>query len=97
MYKIKSLPEFTEWLDSLNDNLLKGVILARLKRVALGLKGDVKSVGDGVYELRIHMGAGWRVYFTERNGELIVLLYGGNKRTQAKDIKKAKELAFQIE
>lgn len=96
MYKIKSLPEFSQWLESLDDKLLKGAILGRLRRIELGLKGDVKTVGDRVYELRIHLGASWRVYFTERNGDLIVLLCGGNKRTQTKDIKRAKDLSSAI-
>ena len=58
MYSIKSLPEFTAWLDGLTDEPVRGVIVARIKRLALGLMGDVESVGGGVSELRIHMGAG---------------------------------------
>ncbi len=55
--------------------------------------GDVESLGDAVYELRIHLGAGWRLYFTQRDGMIVVLLAGGSKRTQARDIKRAKALA----
>ena len=66
MYSIKSLPEFTAWLDDLTDESVRGVIAARIKRLALGLMGDVEPVGGGVSELRIHLGAGWRVYFMQR-------------------------------
>ena len=62
-----------------------------------GLMGDVNSVGDGIHELRIHIGAGWRVYFTRRAGQVIILLAGGSKRTQKTDIRRAKDLAAQLE
>ncbi len=93
MVTIKPLPGFTAWLDSLADATVRGVVVARIKRLELGLLGDVEIVGDGVSELRIHIGAGWRVYFTQRGKQLIVLLVGGAKRTQKRDIKRAKELA----
>ena len=97
MYKLKSLPAFTLWLESLEDKVIKAAVLGRLRRIELGLKGDSKSVGNGVSELRIHVGEGWRIYFTERHGKIIVLLVGGSKGTQAKDIKKAKELASMLD
>jgi len=97
MYSIKPLPEFTAWLDGLTDEALRGVIAARIKRLALGLAGDVVPVGEGVSELRIHLGAGWRVYFVQREKVLIVLLTGGSKRTQKTDIKRAKALAASLE
>ena len=93
MISIRPLPEFTAWLDGLADGTVRGVVVARIKRLACGLKGDVQPVGEGVSELRIHMGAGWRVYFTRRDVQLIVLLAGGSKRTQKRDIKRAKALA----
>jgi len=93
MFSIKPLPEFTAWLDDLADTTVRGVVVARIKRLERGLIGDVEPVGEGVSELRIHVGAGWRVYFTQRGVQLIVLLAGGSKRTQKSDIKRAKALA----
>jgi putative addiction module killer protein len=93
MFSIKPLPEFTEWLDGLADASVRGVVAARIKRLERGLMGDVEPVGDGVSELRIHFGAGWRIYFVQRGVQLIVLLVGGSKRTQKADIKRAKALA----
>ena len=93
MFSIKPLPEFTEWLDGLSDASVRGVVVARIKRLERGLMGDVEPVGDGVSELRIHFGAGWRIYFVQRGVQLIVLLVGGSKRTQKADIKRAKALA----
>jgi putative addiction module killer protein len=93
MLVIKPLPEFSVWLDGMADEQVRGVVVARIKRLERGLMGDVESVGEGVSELRIHVGAGWRVYFTQRGGQLIVLLAGGSKRTQKSDIKRAKALA----
>lgn len=96
MFLIKPLPEFTAWLDELTDESVRGVVVARIKRLSLGLMGDVEPVGGGVSELRIHLGAGWRIYFTQRGKEVIVLLAGGSKRTQKTDIKRAKDLAAQL-
>ena len=80
-------------MDNLSDASVRGVVAARIKRLERGLMGDVESVGDGVSELRIHFGAGWRIYFVQRGVQLIVLLTGGSKRTQKADIKRAKALA----
>ena len=77
----------------MKDETVRGVIVATMKRLELGLMGDVQAIGDDVSELRIHLGAGWRLYFTQRGTQLIVLLAGGSKRTQKKDIKRAKTLA----
>jgi putative addiction module killer protein len=93
VFSVKSLPEFTSWLDRIQDASIRGVVVARIKRLERGLLGDVEPVGDGVSELRIHIGAGWRIYFTQRGGQLIVLLAGGSKRTQKSDIRRAKTLA----
>ena len=93
MFSIRPLPEFTAWLDGLKDETVRGVIVARIKRLERGLMGDVQPVGEGISELRIHVDAGWRLYFTKRGTQIIVLLVGGSKRTQKKDIKRAKALA----
>lgn len=93
MFSVRPLPEFIEWLDALSDASVRGVVAARIKRLERGLMGDVEPVGDGVSELRIHFGAGWRIYFVQRGVQLIVLLAGGSKRTQKADIKRAKVLA----
>ena len=93
MFSVKALPEFTSWLDRLADASIRGIVVARIKRLERGLLGDAESVGDGVSELRIHIGAGWRVYFTKRGDQLVVLLAGGSKRTQKSDIRRAKALA----
>ena len=93
MLSIRPLPQFTAWLDSLADPTVRGVMVARLKRLERGLMGDVQPVGEGVSELRIHFGAGWRVYFTQRGPTIIVLLAGGSKRTQKTDIARAIALA----
>lgn len=93
VFSVKALPEFTSWLDHLADASIRGVVAARIKRLERGLLGDVEPVGDGVSELRIHIGAGWRIYFTQRDGRLVVLLAGGSKRTQKSDIRRAKALA----
>ena len=97
MYSIKPLPEFTAWLEDLADAALRGVVVARIKRLERGLLGDAEPVGEGVSELRIHVGAGWRVYFTKRGTQVIVLLAGGSKRTQTADIKRARKLAAQLD
>ncbi|HQR29303.1 MAG TPA: type II toxin-antitoxin system RelE/ParE family toxin [Anaeromyxobacteraceae bacterium] len=97
MWSIRPLPEFTAWLDQLSDPVVRGAVLARIKRLELGLPGDVRPVGGGVSELRLHMGAGWRVYFVRRGTKVIVLLAGGSKRSQQKDIRRAQALAASLE
>ena len=85
MFTLKLLPQFSVWLDRLPDTAVRSVVIARLKRLERGLMGDVEPVGGGVSELRIHLGAGWRVYFTQRGTQVIVLLAGGSKRSQKRD------------
>jgi putative addiction module killer protein len=82
---------FEEWLDELTDKKAAARILARLARVRQGNLGDCKSVGDGVSELRVDYGPGYRVYFGQKGRTLVVLLCGGDKRTQDRDIRLAKQ------
>lgn len=82
---------FQEWLADLNDKKAVARILARLARVRQGNPGDCKSVGEGVLELRVDYGPGYRVYFGQKGRTLVVLLCGGDKRTQDRDIRLAKE------
>lgn len=81
---------FTEWLYGLRDVMGRKRILARVSRLQQGNYGDCESVGDGVTELRLFFGAGYRVYFGEKDGQIVVLLCGGDKSTQSKDIEQAK-------
>lgn len=81
---------FTEWLSSLKDKITRAQITNRLNRATQRNYGDCESVGGGIYELKIHYGAGYRVYFAEQE-ETIVLLMGGSKKTQTKDIQKSKK------
>jgi putative addiction module killer protein len=97
MYSIRPLAQFTTWIEDLKDETVRGVIVARIKRLEHGLLGDTASLGDGVSELRIHLGAGWRLYFTRRGTQIIVLLAGGAKRTQQKDSQRAKALAKSLD
>ena len=93
MIEIRKTDEFAQWLDELRDYKARARVQARLDRMAEGNPGDVNPVGEGVSELRIDFGPGYRVYFKSRGRELIVLLAGGNKKTQANDIKVALRLA----
>jgi putative addiction module killer protein len=84
---------FAEWLDRLPDLRARARVQARIERLALGNPGDVQPVGEGVSEMRLNYGPGYRVYFKRRGREMIILLAGGDKSTQAKDIKTALRLA----
>jgi putative addiction module killer protein len=93
MIEIRKTEIFAKWLDGLRDIRGRARILARIERLAMGNPGDVKPMGEGVSELRIDYGPGYRVYYTRRGQELIILLAGGDKGTQAQDIKTALRLA----
>jgi putative addiction module killer protein len=93
MIEIRKTETFVKWLDGLRDIKARSRVLARIERLAAGNPGDVKPVGEGVSELRIDYGPGYRVYFVKRGQAVIVLLAGGDKSTQAKDIRAAIRLA----
>ena len=93
MIEIHQTEVYEKWFDALRDRTARNRILARIRRLSLGLTGDAKPVGQGVSELRIHYGPGYRIYFMQRGQTLILLLAGGDKSTQDRDIKAALELA----
>ncbi len=93
MLEIRKTSRFAIWLDSLNDIQARARILVRIERLAAGHAGDAKPVGEGVSELRIDCGPGYRVYFKRVGRQIVVLLAGGDKRTQAQDIRMALALA----
>jgi putative addiction module killer protein len=97
MYSIKVLPEFTSWLNSLKDGVTRIRLARRLDKAQRGNLGDVKAVGDGVFEMREHFGPGWRLYYVQQGQTLIVILAGGDKSTQSADIAKAIKLAAMLE
>jgi putative addiction module killer protein len=93
MIEFKQTETFRKWRTRLKDERVRGLIASRLDRLAFGNAGDVKPVGQGICELRIDYGPGYRVYFLRRGKEIIILLCGGDKSTQETDIKTAKRLA----
>lgn len=90
---IRQTETFLKWERSIGDHRVRALIAARLNRLSYGLMGDVKPVGDGVSEIRIHHGPGYRIYFTRKGDEIILLLCGGDKGSQKRDIATAKALA----
>lgn len=97
MYQLRQTETFSKWLRELRDRKAKARILARLDAAQLGNLGDCKSVGGGIREMRVHTGAGYRVYFVQRKEIVILLLCGGSKASQPRDIRRAKQLAKEIE
>ncbi len=93
MVEVRKTTTFVIWLDGLRDLKARARVQARIERLAAGNPGDVEPVGEGVSEMRIDYGPGYRVYFKRRGKELIILLAGGDKSTQSKDIKTALRLA----
>ena len=97
MFEVYTTEEFDSWFEKLRDRQARARIQARIDRIELGNFGDVEPVGEGVSELRIFYGPGYRVYFTKQSSVVVVLLIGGDKSYQSKDIEKAKQLAQELE
>lgn len=97
MIDVRETPDFTRWLAALKDQRARLQIVRRISRVAAGNFGDAKAVGGGVSELRIDHGPGYRVYHTRRGNTVVILLCGGDKRTQREDIRKARDIAATLE
>ena len=93
MIAVRQTIEFSDWLHRLRDANAVARIVARIRRMELGNPGDARSVGKGVMEMRIAYGPGYRVYYIHRAAEIVILLCGGDKRTQRQDIKRAQALA----
>jgi putative addiction module killer protein len=93
MIEVRQTEEFSGWLRRLQDSRAKARIAARIERMALGNRGDAKTVAKGVTEMRIDYGPGYRVYYMRRGAAIVILLCGGDKRTQRRDIKRAQALA----
>ena len=93
MIEIRKTAQFANWLDKLRDIQAKARVLVRIQRLAEGNPGDVKAIGRGLSEMRINYGPGYRVYFKQQGNELIILLAGGTKGSQQRDIRTAKKLA----
>jgi putative addiction module killer protein len=97
MLELKQTETFLKWRMALRDERAKGLIASRLDRLAYGHAGDAAPVGEGISELRIHYGPGYRIYFRKQGAVVILLLCGGDKSSQAKDIKLAKRLSKELE
>ena len=97
MYQLQQTDVFEKWLAGLDDRRAKARILARLDAVRLGNLGDCKAIGGALRELRVHTGPGYRLYFTQRQSVVILLLCGGSKSSQARDVERAKRLLKDVE
>jgi putative addiction module killer protein len=93
MVEIIKTEHYSQWLDNLFDTKVRARIQARIERLAWGNPGDSKSVGEKVFEMRVDSGPGYRIYYTKKGVKLVILLIGGNKSTQSRDIKIAHRLA----
>lgn len=97
MLTVRLTPEFESWLDGLRDKKAQVRIAARLRHAEAGNLGDCKAVGGGVSEMRVHFGPGYRLYFAQKGSILIVMLAGGDKSSQARDIRRAQHILKQLE
>ena len=96
MYEIQTTEHFDAWLGSIRNGKTQKVIVKRIRSMSLGTLGKVRSLDGGLFEAKIDYGAGFRLYFVNRRQRIIVLLCGGDKSTQTKDIKRARELAKEM-
>ena len=96
MYQLRQTEVFAAWLAGLRDVRAQARILARLESARLGNLGDCKAIGSGLREMRIHVGAGYRVYFVQKKEVILVLLCGGSKSSQTRDIARAKKIAQEL-
>ena len=97
MYEVRQTEDYARWFARLRDRGARALVLARVRRLSLGNPGDAAPVGEGVSEMRIHYGPGYRVYFKRLGTLVVVLLAGGDKHTQQRDIRRARELARKLE
>ena len=93
MLEIRETPAYAAWFSALRDRTAKARIDIRIRRLSLGNSGDIRPIGEGLSELRIHYGPGYRIYLTKRGDTYVILLAGGDKSSQAQDIRLAKDLA----
>lgn len=93
MREVRQTEAFAAWVENLRDDRARARVVERVRRLSLGNAGDVEAVGEGISELRIHYGPGYRVYFTTRGRTLVILLCGGGKSSQSRDIAEAKRMA----
>ena len=93
MAEVRQTAEFSGWLHHLRDANAVARIVGRIRRMEMGNPGDTKGVGHGIFEMRIDYGPGYRIYYVHRGAQIVILLCGGDKRTQPKDIKRAQKLA----
>jgi len=96
MLEVQKTEEFDEWLSGLADQRAQAKIVSRVERLGFGNPGDVKAVGEGMSEMRVSYGPGYRIYFKRTGKTVVLLLCGGDKSTQDKDIKRAKEIAAEL-
>ena len=97
MYIVKTHPNFDAWLEGIKDRVARLRLSRRLDKAQQGNLGDIKPVGDGIFEMREHFGPGWRMYYVQRGRILVVMLGGGDKSTQTTDIARAVTLAATLE
>jgi putative addiction module killer protein len=94
--EVRQTERFTTWLSNLRDEIGRAKIIARVRRLGMGNPGDVAPIGDGISEMRIHSGPGYRVYYRQTGNTVVLLLLGGDKSTQVRDIEAAKAMATEI-